>query len=100
MTVEPLPDESEKGKYLIVMSKTPEQDADTGDTFVYCKILNTMIKELKSAEDRYIQHKNDTQVNPNDLTFVQEMKVSEQCKKDIHIVWKTLNPSDTSLLRT
>jgi hypothetical protein len=94
MTVVPLEDDTEKGKYLVVASKTPELDIDTGDTFVYCKVLNICAKEMKSAEARYIIYKTEKETNHEDPTYMKEMKVSEQIDKDIHILWKTLNPSD------
>lgn len=77
-------------KYISAATATPEVDSD-GLKFIIVKVSNPGIKELKSAEERYIEFKQQT-MNPNDSTDKQEMVVSKQIRDEIHSIWKLLNP--------
>ena len=90
---------AEIGKYLVVASKSLEIDPVTGDNFIYCKVTNTYIKEAKSAELRYIEFKSDPQFyKQDDLKNIEEMNKSKVIEHDIHIAWKTLNPSGGEMI--
>ena len=92
---------SDTFKYIIPTSASLEKDPNTGYEFIYAKITNPFIKEMKSAEDVYIDEwklgkdalGNYIRYNEQDANDIKEMKVSKQINQEIHECWKLLNPS-------
>lgn len=92
---------SEGFKYIIPMSAAIEKDPDTGYEFIYAKITNPFIKEIKSSDEVYIDewklerdaNGNYIRYNSADATDEKEMKVSQEIRQEIHNFWKILNPS-------
>ena len=82
-------------EYIIPVTATVEKD-EKGREFIIAKITNPFIREIKTAEKKYIELKQ-SDFNPNDGTDLKEMKVSEKIDQEIHEVWKILNPSGENL---
>lgn len=88
-------------KYIVPTSAAIEKDPDTGYEFIYVKVTNPFIREVKSAEEAYIdewklerdEEGNYIRYNPDDPNDIKEMKVSNTIRQEIHNVWKLLNPS-------
>lgn len=87
--------ELKRVKYFQFVTASPEKDPQYGWDYVIVKISNPAAKEIKTAEQLYIERKKET-FNENDATDMKEMKISEEIRNEIHEIWKTLNSGETS----
>lgn len=79
-------------EFLIPVSAKREK-TNKGRYYHIAMVTEAFIEEMKSAEDRYILHKEE-HFDPTDRTDRIEMEKSQQIRKEIHEHWKMLNPSD------
>jgi hypothetical protein len=79
-------------EYIIPVTVVREK-TDKGRSYHLVKMTNEAIREWKSAQARYITHKQEF-YNPQDRNDREEMKVSEQIQKEVHENWRIENPSE------
>lgn len=76
-------------EYISLVTARPEKDKK-GRDYIIVRITNEFIRELKSAEQKYIEFKEE-HYNPSDSVDKKEMAVSKQIRQEIHEIWKMLN---------
>lgn len=79
-------------QFIIPVSARREKTKE-GRYYMHVLLTEAAIEEWKSAEDRYILHKEE-HFDPNDRTDRVEMERSQQIRREIHEQWKRLNPAD------
>jgi hypothetical protein len=78
-------------QYIKVVTATPEKD-EKGRKYIIAKVTNDFIKEIKTAEEKYIEFKQ-ANYNAQDSIDKKEMAISQEIRQEIHEVWKLLNQS-------